>query len=85
MSSLPLGIQLISPMQIFDISNATMRKENLNQDKDVKVGSYCQSASVEMLNKESKGIQPVLTFSDVPPSTLKAEVVENNDFGLIHC
>ena len=34
-----------------------------------------------MLNKESKGIQPVLTFSDVPPSTLKAEVVENNDFG----
>ena len=65
---------------IFDIPNATMRKENLNQDKDVKVGSYCQSASVEMLNKESKGIQPVLTFSDVPPSTLKAEVVENNDF-----
>lgn len=64
---------------IFDIPNATIRKANLNQDKDVKVGSYCQSASVEMLNKDSKGIQPVLTFSDVPPSTLKAEVVENND------
>lgn len=64
---------------IFDIPNAIIRKSNLNQDKIVKVGSYCQSASVEMLNKELKGIPPVLTFSDVSPSTRKAEVVENND------
>ena len=45
-----------------DISNATMRKENLNQEKDVKVGSYCQNA----LNKESKCIQPVFDMCHRP-------------------
>lgn len=64
---------------ISDIPNAITRKGNLKQDKIVNVGSYCQSASIEALNKESKGISPVLTFSDAPPSTLKVEVVENND------
>lgn len=34
---------------------------------------------IETLNKESKCISHVFTFSSVPPSTLNVEVVENND------